>query len=491
MNIQSPSLHAASREPAPSRLPPAQSPTASGDPAGFASLLRQTQAAPAAAPPAAPQATPAPPAPQAPPPQQSPSAPVSPTATGQDRGASAAPASAHAAAPAAPDGQRPDADPMDNPSTTGATPAPAARDKPRPAGPTGLAQREGKGGRRVQADALTDGLDDTPTGLPIDAVTDQPTDVITLVTTDPTTAGLSDPNTAAAAAAAKAGAAPLPPVPEALPGPTAAPWLAALQPAQRSSGLGPVSVTAPDPSTSTSTSTSASAATTAPAADPVTDPVADPAAADALPASAAANSGLFAQALAESSGVDTAPLVAPAAPREGAARSVDAPIAIGAGFVPTPNLGSTSAAPVAVALAAPVAAPAFAQELGLRMSVLAQGGVQHAELHLNPAEMGPVSVQIVIDGSRARVDFGADVAATRAAIEAGLPALAGALREAGFTLTGGGVSQHSQGRSGHSDGGPAAPRMRRIEGPAIDALTGAARTAARGTVALGGLDLYA
>ena len=487
MNIQSPSLHAASREPAPSRLPAAQSPTASGDPAGFASLLRQTQAAPAAAPPAAPQATPAPPAPQAPPPQQSPSAPVSPTATGQDRGASAAPASAHAAAPAAPDGQRPDADPMDNPSTTGATPAPAARDKPRPAGPTGLAQREGKGGRRVQADALTDGLDDTPTGLPIDAVTDQPTDVITLVTTDPTTAGLSDPNTAAAAAAAKAGAAPLPPVPEALPGPTAAPWLAALQPAQRSSGLGPVSVAAPDPSTSTSTSTSASAATTAPAADPVTDP----AAADALPASAAANSGLFAQALAESSGVDTAPLVAPAAPREGAARSVDAPIAIGAGFVPTPNLGSTSAAPVAVALAAPVAAPAFAQELGLRMSVLAQGGVQHAELHLNPAEMGPVSVQIVIDGSRARVDFGADVAATRAAIEAGLPALAGALREAGFTLTGGGVSQHSQGRSGHSGGGPAAPRMRRIEGPAIDALTGAARTAARGTVALGGLDLYA
>ena len=159
--------------------------------------------------------------------------------------------------------------------------------------------------------------------------------------------------------------------------------------------------------------------------------------------------------------------------------------------MPTPNLGSTSAAPVAVALAAPVAAPAFAQELGLRMSVLAQGGVQHAELHLNPAEMGPVSVQIVIDGSRARVDFGADVAATRAAIEAGLPALAGALREAGFTLTGGGVSQHSQGRSGHSDGGPAAPRMRRIEGPAIDALTGAARTAARSTVALGGLDLYA
>ena len=35
--------------------------------------------------------------------------------------------------------------------------------------------------------------------------------------------------------------------------------------------------------------------------------------------------------------------------------------------------------------------------------------------------------------------FAADVAATRAVLEAGLPELAGALREAGLTLVGGGV----------------------------------------------------
>ena len=65
--------------------------------------------------------------------------------------------------------------------------------------------------------------------------------------------------------------------------------------------------------------------------------------------------------------------------------------------------------------------------------------MQQAELHLNPAEMGPVSIQIALDGSEARIEFGADLAATRAPSSA--PARARrALRDAGFTLAGGGVS---------------------------------------------------
>ena len=66
-------------------------------------------------------------------------------------------------------------------------------------------------------------------------------------------------------------------------------------------------------------------------------------------------------------------------------------------------------------LPTPLHAPDFAQALGVQLSVLASDGVQHAELHLNPAEMGPVSVQIAIDGTQAQVDFGADMAATRQA----------------------------------------------------------------------------
>ena len=102
-----------------------------------------------------------------------------------------------------------------------------------------------------------------------------------------------------------------------------------------------------------------------------------------------------------------------------------------------------------------------------------------------------------MDGNRAQIDFGADVAATRAAIEAGLPARASALQDAGFTLTGGGVSQHSRGRgdggNGNDarEGGSAASRTRRLEGMATDAATHAVRVANQRNVRLGGLDLYA
>jgi len=161
-----------------------------------------------------------------------------------------------------------------------------------------------------------------------------------------------------------------------------------------------------------------------------------------------------------------------------------------ASLPPAPGSAREAAAPVAVALATPVNAPDFAQALGLQLSVLTKDGVQQAELHLNPAEMGPVSVQIVMDGTQARIDFGADVAATRSAIEAGLPELASALRDAGFTLAGGGVSQHSSPRGdggGQPDGRSPQHARHRVTDDSV-ARVGAA---ARRIVTAGGVDLYA
>jgi flagellar hook-length control protein FliK len=152
------------------------------------------------------------------------------------------------------------------------------------------------------------------------------------------------------------------------------------------------------------------------------------------------------------------------------------------------DASSTTAAHVRAA----VGSPEFPQELGVQLSVLARDGVQQAELHLNPAEMGPVSVQIVMDGTQAHIDFGADVAATRHAIEAGLPELASALRDAGFTLAGGGVSQHAGGRQGSGDG----DSSRRNSGGtsrigSVDAGGAAAARVVRTRVSAGGVDLYA
>ena len=143
-------------------------------------------------------------------------------------------------------------------------------------------------------------------------------------------------------------------------------------------------------------------------------------------------------------------------------------------------------APSALAFATPIAAPEFAVALGVQVSVLAQDGVQHAELHLNPAETGPVSIRISVDGDSARVEFGADLAATRQAIERGLPELASALRDAGLTLTGGGVSQHAGSPPGGDEA--ASQEHRGPVGTALPEVTGA-RVVRR--VADGGVDLYA
>ncbi len=127
-----------------------------------------------------------------------------------------------------------------------------------------------------------------------------------------------------------------------------------------------------------------------------------------------------------------------------------------AGLANTP----AAAAMVEARIAVPVDSPAFAPALGAQVSLFAQGGVQTARLQLNPAEMGPITVQIALDGNAARVDFQADRAATRDLIEASLPTLAGALQDAGLTLTGGGVFQQHPGRQPAPEHSPAAQAPR-------------------------------
>ncbi|MEP7303126.1 MAG: flagellar hook-length control protein FliK [Caldimonas sp.] len=195
----------------------------------------------------------------------------------------------------------------------------------------------------------------------------------------------------------------------------------------------------------------------------------------------------FAETLAESKAQSPAPpssLLEPGSPLAAA----------GAAPLAEPARPATPGAQGAVAsanLPVPVDSPEFAAAFGLQVSSLARDGVQHAELHLNPAEMGPVSIHITLEGSQARVDFGADLAATRQAIETGLPELASALRDAGFTLAGGGVAEHSRPGGGRGDDAdPDRPTARRSGASTLARLDAAAQRATART-AVGGIDLYA
>ena len=164
---------------------------------------------------------------------------------------------------------------------------------------------------------------------------------------------------------------------------------------------------------------------------------------------------------------------------------------VGAAHAPTRTDNIFIAAyALAVAVATPVTSPEFNQALGVQVSVLARDGVQHAELHLNPTDMGPISVQIALEGTRAQVDFGADSFATRQIIESGLPELASARRDAGFTLAGGGVSQLARGQQDR-EGGERQPGQssRRMNASGdVQAVT-ARRTTVK--MSQGGVDLYA
>jgi flagellar hook-length control protein FliK len=161
--------------------------------------------------------------------------------------------------------------------------------------------------------------------------------------------------------------------------------------------------------------------------------------------------------------------------------------------MPAPANGASSAPPPAdAAVRAPLHSPDFAPELGTRVSLLAVDGVQQAELQLNPADMGPVSVQITVDGSQAQVSFHAAQAETRQALEQSLPELAAALQGQGLTLSGGGVFQQAARDKDHgqqAQGGEGADRgTRRGAGP-VGATAAGAATPPRRTVGL--LDTFA
>jgi len=121
-----------------------------------------------------------------------------------------------------------------------------------------------------------------------------------------------------------------------------------------------------------------------------------------------------------------------------------APVA-GAGGLPD------APAPVQVSLDTPVNRPEFRDELAAQVSSFAHDGIQQAVLTLNPAEMGPITVQIVLDGTQATVDFQALQPATRELIEASLPALASALHGEGLTLSGGSVGDQRAPSQGDQD----------------------------------------
>ena len=80
--------------------------------------------------------------------------------------------------------------------------------------------------------------------------------------------------------------------------------------------------------------------------------------------------------------------------------------------------------------------PRFGGALSERVQWLVKEGIQSAELTLHPQDMGPIRIEMSIDGTATSIDFAATQADTRAAIEQALPRLRDLLADQGLQLGG-------------------------------------------------------
>lgn len=85
---------------------------------------------------------------------------------------------------------------------------------------------------------------------------------------------------------------------------------------------------------------------------------------------------------------------------------------------------------------APVGSRAWVDEASEKIHLLVKENHQHAEIRVNPAELGPIEIQIAMVQGEASISFSADHADTRNALETALPRLKELLADSGISLSG-------------------------------------------------------
>lgn len=91
----------------------------------------------------------------------------------------------------------------------------------------------------------------------------------------------------------------------------------------------------------------------------------------------------------------------------------------------------------------PVGSSGWADEIGSRLTLMAEHGKHTASIRLSPEHLGPLEIRIAVQDDQASVWFGAAHADTRAAIETALPRLRELFASQGLSLADAGVSQEA------------------------------------------------
>jgi flagellar hook-length control protein FliK len=147
--------------------------------------------------------------------------------------------------------------------------------------------------------------------------------------------------------------------------------------------------------------------------------------------------------------------------------------------------------PTVGSIPTPLAHPAFGNHFATEVASLALRGIERAEIVLNPRELGPVRIELSLNGETARVAFSAAQPETRQAIEQTLPILEDMLAEHGLLLSGSSVSDGRAGREPGGDAGRPAAEAVGAQASAFDARQAGLAGTHAPHAARGLLDLYA
>jgi flagellar hook-length control protein FliK len=129
------------------------------------------------------------------------------------------------------------------------------------------------------------------------------------------------------------------------------------------------------------------------------------------------------------------------APPEAAASQPESNLLLAPSFERPSQTLTSDAGAVSRPLQHNVGARAWTEELGTRVTLMAERGQHSASLRLSPEHLGPLEIRIAIRDDQASVWFGAAHADTRAAIEHALPRLREMFAAQGMSLTDAGVSR--------------------------------------------------
>lgn len=170
---------------------------------------------------------------------------------------------------------------------------------------------------------------------------------------------------------------------------------------------------------------------------------------------------------------------------------------MGSTFSGATATATAQAAPQSAVLSAPVGTQQWQQHLSQQVVGLHQRGGQQIELHLNPAELGPLSISLKMGEQGAQAHFLSAHAQVRAAIEQAIPQLREALEEQGISLGEAMVGEHPQQQQQEQPAFAGAGQMGTGSGTTSDSSlisgegTGEASMAAQAIGLNGRVDLYA